>query len=138
MIVATHRVIGLLEWPLNSEPTPEMLTLLNHEPLLGDLPNGRILSLRLPVPDSHTTVLSSRRSAAPPRPAAAVSDIYGSGINGLLHHSLTASRKRLCANGTNSLLGNAVNTMRIFCPFCCFRPFCEEAKGRKHKKNAQR
>ena len=36
MIVATHRVIGLLEWPINSEPTPEMLTFLNHEPLLGD------------------------------------------------------------------------------------------------------
>jgi hypothetical protein len=59
MIVATHRVVGVLEWPIDSEPTPEMLTVMNHDPLLGDLPNGHILSLRVPVPNSQATVLAA-------------------------------------------------------------------------------
>jgi hypothetical protein len=58
MIVATHRVVGLLEWPIDSEPSPEMLTVLNHDPV-RDLPSGHILSLRLPVADAQTTVLAA-------------------------------------------------------------------------------
>ena len=59
MIVATHRVVGLLEWPIDSEPTPEMITLLTPDPLLGEVSSGHILSLRVPVGNGQTTVLAA-------------------------------------------------------------------------------
>ena len=54
MIVATHRVVGLLEWPIGSEPSPDVLAVLERDPLSGDPASGCVLSLRLPVADNQT------------------------------------------------------------------------------------
>jgi hypothetical protein len=46
-MLATHRVIGLQEWPGDAELTPEVLDILRTD--VGHAPQLMVLSLRLPV-----------------------------------------------------------------------------------------
>jgi hypothetical protein len=53
MIATTHRVVGVLEWPVGSEISPEVLGVLRREMLANEEPlPTRILSLRFPLSES--------------------------------------------------------------------------------------
>jgi hypothetical protein len=53
MIATTHRVVGVLEWPVGSEISPEVLGVLRRKILANDDRRPtRILSLRLPLAES--------------------------------------------------------------------------------------
>jgi hypothetical protein len=61
MTVATHRVVGTLEWPAGTDAA-SVVTMSAAQPILAehDDPGLRVLSLRLPVSDSpHPAILSA-------------------------------------------------------------------------------
>lgn len=60
MIVATHRVVGVLEWPTSSEQAADVLAKVYHELPGQEEPNSCVLSLRLPMTETpSSTVLTA-------------------------------------------------------------------------------
>jgi hypothetical protein len=55
-----HRVVGLLDWPIAAEMSPEVLDVLRREvQLSADPARPQVLSLRLPVCDAPCTEVLS-------------------------------------------------------------------------------
>ena len=54
MIVATHRVVGVLEWPLGSEPSSEVLAMVSHDD--QEAIESRVVSMRVPLGDQATVL----------------------------------------------------------------------------------
>lgn len=60
MMVATHRVVGVLEWPAGAEPASHVLDTASDDVRLADRgPADRILSLRLPLAEDPALVLTA-------------------------------------------------------------------------------